>query len=81
MIFLKIRSKALARSRDLAYLYFLTRKKKMIYDYTTNPPRTFVDECEGRIADVRVVNSLKNGIPVFSESDENGHAVPIFNRE
>lgn len=53
----------------------------MIYDYTTNPPRTFVDEGEGNIADVRVVNSLKNGIPVFFESDENGHAAPIFNKE
>lgn len=48
----------------------------MIHNYTTNPPRTFVEEGEGHIADVRIVNSLKNGIPIFFEIDENGHAVP-----
>lgn len=48
----------------------------MIHDYTTNPPRTFVDDGEGHIADVRIINSLKNGFPVFYEMDENRHAVP-----
>lgn len=52
----------------------------MIYDFTQQSPRILIDEGEGHIADIRVVNSLKNEIPVFFESDENGHAVPIFNR-
>jgi len=53
----------------------------MIYDFTQNPPRAFIDEGEGHIVDERIWDKLNHGNPVFYESDENGHAVPIFGKE
>lgn len=53
----------------------------MIYDFTQNPPRAFIDEGEGHIVDARVLDAMKLGKPVFYESDENGHAAPIFEKE
>lgn len=53
----------------------------MIYDFTQNPPRAFIDECEGHIVDERIWDKLNHGKPVFYESDENGHAVHIFGKE
>lgn len=53
----------------------------MIYDFTQNPPRAFIDEGEGHIVDERICDKLNHRKPVFYESDENGHAVPIFGKE
>ena len=51
----------------------------MVYDYTSNPPRTFIEE-EGRLVDARVGDALNRGCAVLLTTDENGHAVPIFDR-
>lgn len=53
----------------------------MIYDFTQNPPRAFIDEGDGHITDRRIVDSLRNGNAIFYSTDENGHAVPVFNKE
>lgn len=53
----------------------------MIYDFTQNPSRAFIDEGDGHIADRRIVDNLRNGNAVFYSTDENGHAVPAFNKE
>ena len=52
----------------------------MVYDYTSNTPRTFIEE-DGRFVDARVAETLNRGGAVFSTIDENGHAVPIFERQ
>lgn len=51
----------------------------MVYDYTSNTPRTFIEE-EGRLVDARVAEALNRGSSVLFTTDENGHAVPIFDR-
>ena len=53
----------------------------MIYDFTQNPSRAFIDEGDGHIAARRIVDNLRNGNAVFYSTDENGHAVPAFNKE
>ena len=52
----------------------------MVYDYTSNTPRTFIEE-DGHFVDARVADALNRGCAVFSTPDENGHAVPIFDRQ
>jgi hypothetical protein len=49
----------------------------MVYDYTSNTPRTFIEE-EGRLVDTRVAEALNRGRAVLLTTDENGHAIPIF---
>ena len=51
----------------------------MVYDYTSNTPRTFIEE-EGRLVDARVAEALNRGRAVLLTTDENGHAVPLFER-
>ncbi|MBR6448336.1 MAG: hypothetical protein IKS96_07365 [Fibrobacter sp.] len=53
----------------------------MFYDYTQNPPRIFVDEGEGHIVDARVIEAMNQGRPILIDTDENGHAIPIFEKK
>ena len=53
----------------------------MIYDFTQQPPRILIDEGDGHIVDRRIVDNLRNGNAIFYSTDENGHAVPEFNKE
>ncbi len=53
----------------------------MIYDFTQPPPRILIDEGDGHLVDRRIASNLKNGIPILYSTDENGHAVPSFNKE
>lgn len=50
----------------------------MVYDYTSNTPRTFIEEEEGRLVDTRVAEALTRGRSVLLTTDENGHTIPIF---
>lgn len=53
----------------------------MIYDFTQQSPRILIDEGDGHFVDRRIVDNLRNGNAIFYSTDENGHAVPVFNKE
>lgn len=53
----------------------------MIYDFTQQPTRILIDEGDGHLVDRRIYDNLRNGNAVFYDTDENGHAVPAFNKE
>ena len=53
----------------------------MIYDFMQQPPRILIDEGDGHLVDRRIVDNLRNGNAIFCSTDENGHAVPVFNKE
>lgn len=53
----------------------------MIYDFTQQLPRIFIDEGDGHLVDRRIYDNLRNGNAVLYSTDENGHAVPTFNNE
>lgn len=53
----------------------------MIYDFTQQPPRILIDEGDGHLVDRRIADNLRNGNAIFYSTDENGHAVPAFNKE
>jgi len=53
----------------------------MIYDFAQQSPRILIDEGDGHLVDRRTADNLKNGNPIFYSTDENGHAVPAFNKE